>query len=174
MTPSEAPTSRKVWIALLASAVLTCSVAGGGVLWAASRVTSLLSQATWTADAIPRSDLGRVFGVRLRTAPLQYTSRNSGYQEPHLEALLLLPPGSEAAFLEENGLSESPEPPQDTSEAEDQVHELAPATLELVVVSLDGLRHLQGGDGGFVALYRHGALLRSAGTTWVYLVAFGS
>jgi hypothetical protein len=174
MTPPEAPTSRRVWIALLASALLTCGLAGGGVLWAASRVTSLFSQATWTADAIPRADLGRVFGVRLGTPPLQYTSRNSGFQEPHLEALFLLAPGSEATFLEENGLSPTPDPPQDTSEAEDQVHELAPATPELQVVSLDGLHHLQGGDGGFVALYRQGALLRSGATTWVYLVAFGS
>jgi hypothetical protein len=173
MAPREAPTSRRAWLVLVAAALGTCALGGGGLLWAASRVSALFSQATWTPDAVPRGDLERVFGVRMAVEPLRYTSRNSGYQEPHLEALLLLPPGAEAAFLGANGLGVSEEAEQDTSEGEDEVLRLTPGALEVRAVGLDGFRHLQAGDGGFVALYRHGALLRAGTATWVYLVAFG-
>jgi len=174
MSSPEAPTSRRVWLTLLAGAVLTCGLAGGGLLWAASRVTSFFTEPTWGPDAVPRGEVTRTFGVRLGVPPLQYSSRNSGFQDPYLEAVLLLPPGAEAAFLEENGLKLSDEPGQDTTEAEDQVRTLAPATGALEVKTLEGLKNLVAGDGGFVALYRFGALLRDGKTTWVYLVALGT
>jgi hypothetical protein len=174
MAAAEGKTSKRVWLTLLAAALATCGVAGGGLLWGASRVTTLLTEPTWTSDAVARSDLGRVFGVRLPDSPLQYSSRNSGFQDPYLEALLLLPPGGEARFLEVNGLTAAGTPAQDTAEAEDQVLSLAPDTGAIEAVGLEGLHPLQGADGGFVALFRHGALLRAGGATWVYLVAFGS
>lgn len=174
MPSSEAPTSRRVWLVLLAGALLTCGVAGGGLLWAASRVGAFFTEPTWGPDAVPRAELVQTFGVRVRVTPLLYSSRNSGFQDPYLEALLLLPPGTEAAFLEENGLAPGTEQGPDTTAAEDQVRVLVPETGTLEVVPLEGFRNLLGGDGGFVALYRSGALLRGGGKTWVYLVALGT
>lgn len=174
VSPPEAPTSRRVWLALLAGAVLTCGLAGGGLLWAASRVTSFFTEPTWRPDAVPRGEVAGTFGVRFAEAPLQYSSRNSGFQDPYLEALLLLPPGGEARFLALNGLRPSDEPGPDTGDAEDQLKALAPGTGTLEVKTLEGLKNLVAGDGGFVALYRTGALLRDGTSTWVYLVAFGT
>jgi hypothetical protein len=174
MSPPEAPTSRRVWLALLAGAVLTCGLAGGGLLWTASRVTSFFTEPTWGPDAVPKGEVTRTFGVRLPAPPLRYSSRNSGFQDPYLEALLLLPPGEEERFLSENGLRSSGEPGQDTSAAEDQLRTLAPGTGPLEVKALEGLKNLVAGDGGFVALYRFGALMRDGSSTWVYLVAFGT
>jgi hypothetical protein len=174
MSSREAPTSRRTWVIVLSAALLTCGLAGGGLLWAASRVAGLFTEPTWRPDAIPQAELFRTFGVRLSTQPLRYVSRNSGFQDPYLEALILLPPEAASRFLAENGLTEGGSPAQDTGAAEDEVHALAPDTPELSAVGLDGFHHLQVGDGGFVALYRHGALLRAEGVTWVYLVAFGT
>ncbi|GMU59028.1 MAG: hypothetical protein AMXMBFR34_07910 [Myxococcaceae bacterium] len=141
-------------------------------------VADALGPAQWRADAIALLDLPRVFGVSLAAGPPVLRSRVGGFQDPIYEVLFQLPPGGEAAFLSTNGLrrdatGEAPfGPGLDEAKRELRVHH--PGAGALTVTPLSGLVDLLGGDGGYVELFRSGALLEADGQVWVYLVAFGT
>ncbi|MEW5740238.1 MAG: hypothetical protein AB1938_15000 [Myxococcota bacterium] len=173
--PSKGKTLAIVLGVVAVAAVVSCLAAG---LLLKKVAEDALGPEKWRADAIAPADLPKVYGVALATRPPVMRSRVGGFQDPIYEVLFLLPPGGEAPFLTANGLRRDATgevsfgPGLDDAKVELRVHQ--PGASALTVTPLAGLEDLFGGDGGYVELFRSGALLEADGQTWVYLVAFGT
>ena len=169
----EALTKKTVAVVALV-VIAVVALGAGGLLYVGARLTHFVTEPKWGTEAVPRRDVFRVFAVRLPPGAGELVSRSSGFQAPFLEALVRLPDGGDAAFLEANRLRVSAEPPEPNPDAEDELLALVPEAQHLTSVGLEGLVDLTTGDGGFVSLYRHAVLFTVDGAKWLYLVAAGT
>lgn len=179
MRPQAAPSRGKTIAIVLGVIGLAALVACLGVGLVLEHVADdFLGAPKWTDDALAVADLPRVFGVRTPSPPAALRSRVGGFQDPIYEALVKLAPGDEAAFLSTNGLSRASGLTVgfggEVDGAKAEVRARQPGTAPIAVTPLEGFVDLAGGDGGYVELFRSGALLEADGVTWVYLVAFGT
>ncbi|MCC6336489.1 MAG: hypothetical protein IT380_21190 [Myxococcales bacterium] len=180
MPPEPAPPSRAKTLAIVLGGVAVAALVSclAVALLLKTVVADALGPEQWRAGAIAPADLPRVYGVSLPARPPLMRSRVGGFQDPIYEVLFQLPPGGEAAFLSTNGLrrdatGEAPfGPGLDEAKRELRVHQSGGGPI--TVTPLAGFEDLLGGDGGYVELFRSGALLEADGQTWVYLVAFGT
>jgi len=166
--------SAKTVAAVVAAVLGLLALGSAGLLYVGTRVTAFVTEPRWSADAVPRRDVYRVFGVRLPEKVLEYRSRSAGFQDPLLEALVALPPQALPEFLERNGLKVSAEAPEPNPDAEEALRALRPDAQQVTAVGLEGLNDLLANDEGAVALYRHAVLFTVDSERWLYLVAFGT
>jgi hypothetical protein len=163
--------TKKTVVLVLVGVAVLLALCAGGLFFVGKKVTSFVAEPQWTQDAVPQRDVHGVFGVRLPAGVSVYRSRSSGFQDPLLEALVELPPGGAAGFLESNRLTLTAEVPEPDAEA--QIRKLRPEAQVITSAGLEGLVDLTSDDGGFVELYRHAFLFTVDGVSWVYLVAVG-
>jgi hypothetical protein len=172
---AERATSSAKTVAVVVAAVLGFLALGSaGLLYVGTRVTAFVTEPRWSAEAVPRRDVYRVFGVRLPEKALEYRSRSAGFQDPLLEALVAIPPESLPEFLARNGLQVSAEAPEPNPDAEEELRALRPDAQHVSAVGLEGLKDLLANDEGAVALYRHAVLFTVDSERWLYLMAFGT
>lgn len=179
MRTNDAPSRGKTVAIVLGVIGLAALVACLGVGLVLKRVADdFLGPPKWTDDALAVADLPKVFGVRTPSPPAVMRSRVGGFQDPIYEALVKLAPGDEAAFLAMNGLSRAKGLAVgfggEVDGAKAELRARQPGTAPITVAPLDGFVDVAGGDGGYIELFRQGALLEADGVTWVYLLAFGT
>lgn len=129
----------------------------------------------WSADPVSPSKARDVFGIEhLPAQVLQTQQREGGFHEKFFEALLRIAPGSEAAFLAQNGLGREETEP--TSGAADQfearIRAVASPKGEMRVTPLAGVRRALLADGGAIDEYRHALLLEFDDQLWLALEVF--
>lgn len=176
VTAPSAPSSRNILFVLVGVAGLGCAFCTGGLWFMRTAATELLTgEPQWSAGSIAERDVPAIFGVRFPAKPPTFRGRQSGFQDPVFELLVKLPPNGRERFLAANGLTAGGElPPHDTREAEQAIEKLEPKVTLSDAASLEGLTDVEA-DGGYVELYRTGALLTTDdGATWIYLVAYGT
>lgn len=163
--------TRTVLLVIAALTVIGCLVTGGIMFAVVSFADGLGGTDAWSEKAIPERDLPQLFGVRLPSAPLQYSSRAFGFQDGFWEVVVQLPPGSAEAFLGSNKLTRGETRPVD-ADLDKIIKDLVPATPALTATELE-LPPALLPDGGTWILHRSGELLEApTGEVWLHLQAF--
>jgi hypothetical protein len=129
----------------------------------------------WSTKPLSATLARDVFGIdRLPTEVLRTQSREGGFQDAIYDALLQIPMGSEAGFLDANGLERDENASMTGSfeEFEARIRELAHPNGAMHVTPLSGMRNAHLSDGGSIVEYRNASLLQFDDQLWVALEAF--
>ncbi|MFZ5444261.1 MAG: hypothetical protein ACOZQL_29965 [Myxococcota bacterium] len=165
--------TKTVLVVIVSLAVLGFLGAGAVSFWLWRSVGSFGPDREWSETAVLPHDARAVFGVQLSPAPLVWRSRNLGFQDAYLEAVVRLPDGSADAFLRTNALVRGEKANVDPGVL-DFIRSLEPSTPALEARALDLPRKTLA-DGGEEGLFHAGVLFEGpGGITWLQLSAFGT